>query len=57
MIKYTKILFVFVVIFFSSCGSVTDITGYWSEEPYMGKQYKNIAVLAITNNIENRKIG
>lgn len=56
MIKYTKIFFVFVMLFFVSCGSITDITGYWNEEERMGKQYGNIAVLAITNNIENRNI-
>ena len=56
MKKYFKIINIFILLVLVSCGSVTDITGYWNEESYVGKQYKKIAVLAITNSIENRNI-
>jgi len=56
MKMYFKILIVSVMILFTSCGSVTDITGYWNEDGLMNKTYKKIAVLAITNSIENRDI-
>jgi hypothetical protein len=53
---YLKILIASVLFIFASCGSVTDITGYWNEDNLMNKTYKKIAVLAITNSIENRNI-
>ena len=56
MIKFIKIALVFTVLFLVSCGSVTDITGYWSEESYMGKTYNKLAVVAITSSILNRDI-
>ena len=56
MNKCLKIISILALLIFVSCGSVTDITGYWNENSYVGKQYNKIAVLAITNSIENRNI-
>ena len=56
MNKYIKLISVFTVLLLVSCGSVTDITGYWSEESYMGGTYEKLAIVAITNSIENRDI-
>ena len=53
---YLKLFIISVLFLFASCGSVTDITGYWNEDGLMNKTYKKIAVLAITNNIKNRDI-
>ena len=51
---YFRLLIISILFLFTSCGSVTDITGYWNEDSLMNKPYKKIAVLAITNSIENR---
>ena len=46
----------FVLVFLISCGSITTITGYWNTEEPIQKTYKKIGTIAVTSNIQNRKI-
>jgi len=51
-----KLIVISTMFFIVSCGSVTHVTGYWSEEAELRQTYKKIGIIAITSYIQKRQI-
>lgn len=54
--RYKNILIFFILGIMTSCGYNTKMTGTWREYPDKSVSYNNIAVLALTKNLEARKL-